>query len=41
MMASYRYIGTLLFGVCCYVAGAYHIKWRLEKDNDEFKKLFP
>ncbi len=38
-MTYYRFIGLTLFGISSYVAGAYHIKYRIEKDNDEFKKL--
>ncbi len=41
VMTTYRYIGLVLFGISCYEAGAYHIKYRLERDNNEFKKLFP
>ena len=40
-MSYYYYIGLVLFGLACYVSGAYHIKWKLEKDDNEFKKLFP
>ena len=39
VMTSFHYIGMLLFGISCYVAGAYHIKWRLEKDTNEYDKL--
>ncbi len=39
MMVTYRYIGMVLFGICCYAAGSYHIKWRLEKDTNEYDKL--
>ena len=39
VMVSYHYIGMILFGLSAYTAGAYHIKWRLEKDNNEFKEL--
>ena len=39
MMTYYRFVGLLLFGVSAYAAGAYHIKWRLEKDTNEYDKL--
>ncbi len=38
-MTTYRYIGMVLFGISCYTAGSYHIKWRIEKDTNEFDKL--
>ena len=39
MNGLYLYIGMLLFGISCYAAGAFHIKWRLEKDTNEYDKL--
>ncbi len=40
IMNTYRYIGLVLFGISSYAAGAYHIKYKLERDTNEFKKLF-
>ena len=34
VMTYYRYIGLVLFGVSSYIAGAYHIKFSLERDLD-------
>ena len=39
VMSFNLYIGLVLFGICCYTAGSYHIKWRLEKDTKEYDKL--
>ncbi len=39
MMVTYRYIGMALFGISCYAAGAYHIKYRLEREQNEYDKL--
>ncbi len=39
VMNTYRYIGMVLFGISCYTAGGYHIKWRLEKDTKEYDEL--
>ncbi len=36
-----HFIGLIIFGLAAYVAGAYHIRWKLEESDDEFKKLFP
>jgi len=32
-------MGTIILGLSAYTAGAYHIKWKLEKENNEFDKL--
>ena len=34
-------IGTVILGLSAYTAGAYHIKIKLEKGDNESKKLFP
>lgn len=34
-----QYIGIIIVGLAAYLAGAYHIKFRLEKEDNEFKKL--
>ncbi len=39
VMNTYHYIGLALFGISCYTAGSYHIKWRIEKDTNEYDKL--
>jgi len=32
-------MGTIILGLSSYLAGAYHIKWKLEKENNEYDKL--
>ena len=39
IMIYYNLIGLLLFGVSCYTAGAYQVKWQLEKNDKEYDKL--
>ncbi len=34
-----HYIGLGIFGISSYAAGAYHIKFRLERDTNEYDKL--
>lgn len=34
IMNTYRYIGLVLFGISSYAAGAYNMKFRLERDLD-------
>ncbi len=39
MNALNYYIGMILFGISSYAAGAYHIKFRIEKDTKEYDKF--
>ena len=39
IMNTYRYVGLVLFGVSAYAAGAYHIKFRIERDLNEPKGI--
>ncbi|GAI92046.1 unnamed protein product [marine sediment metagenome] len=42
VMSTFNHlIGLVIFGLAAYSAGAYHIKFRIEEDDNEFKKLFP
>ena len=42
VMSTFNHlIGLVIFGLAAYTAGAYHIKWKLEGEDNEFKKLFP
>lgn len=34
-----HFIGLIIYGLSAYTAGAYHIKWKLEESDNEFKKL--
>jgi len=33
------FIGIIILGVSSYTAGAYHIKFRLEREEDEYKNF--
>ena len=34
-----QFIGIIIFGLAAYAAGAYHIKFRLERDDNEYDKI--